>query len=890
MRFVSRRFFAPEVVQTSALDCGPAALKCLLEGFHIRVSYGRLREACQTGIDGTSIDTLEAVANQLGLDAEQVLLPADCLLLPEAKALPCLIVVTLPNGLTHFAVLWRRLGAWLQVMDPAVGRRWIKAKQFLSEVYIHTMPAAAIEWRDFAASEEAKSLLSARLRELGMKRRMRQLLLAKAVDDRSWRALASLDAATRLIQRLKEMASLRSERICRRMFDSCLADPDRIPAQYWPVCSGPLDSEGGEQLLMRGAVLIRVRGAKQPATSEELGPELTAALNTEVPGPGRELLSALWQTRRLAFTFALGALLLCTGAALVESILFRGLLDVSAELGLPGQRMGAIAAVILFCVALLLLELPIFSYAVRVGRHIENRLRVAFLRKIPKLGDRYFASRLISDMAERSHAAQRLRDLAGHMHQLLRAMFELGLTAAGIVWLEPSYSGYVLAIAAAALVPAFAMQSLLSERDLRVRTHAAGLMRFYLDAMLGLVAARAHGAENAVRREHERFLGKWAHASVRLQEGVAALETLQLGAIFGLIAMLFVWHPLQGAGLGRVLLIAFWMLNLPALGQEIGTLLRQYPAYRNLTLRLIEPLGAPEDEPAAEPTVTPPLRAPSIEFRDVAVEASGHMILQYVDFAIEPSSHVAIVGPSGAGKSSLLGVILGWLKPVRGEALIDHVRLDPQTLRRSIAWVDPAVQLWNRSLIANLSYGSSPVTGEIVQAIDDAMLRGLLESLPSGLQTELGEGGALVSGGEGQRVRLARAFLRKDTRLVILDEPFRGLDYEKRSELLSRARRLWRGCTLFCVTHDIAETQSFDRVLVIEGGRLIENGCPQQLAEDPNTRYARLLSAERENRQMLWAADLWRRLRIHAGRIVEDLPARRHSLRAEAAEPGAEVA
>ena len=76
-----RRFFAPEVIQTSAMDCGPAALKCLLEGFGVSVSYGRLREACQTSVDGTSIDTLETLAQSLGLDAEQVMMPVDHLLL-----------------------------------------------------------------------------------------------------------------------------------------------------------------------------------------------------------------------------------------------------------------------------------------------------------------------------------------------------------------------------------------------------------------------------------------------------------------------------------------------------------------------------------------------------------------------------------------------------------------------------------------------------------------------------------------------------------------------------------------------------------------------------------------------------------------------------------------
>ncbi len=96
-----RRLFAPEVIQTSAIDCGPAALRCLLEGFGINASYGRLREACQTSVDGTSIDVIEQVANQLGLEAEQTMVPLDHLLIAEADVFPALLV-----GAMHFSARW----------------------------------------------------------------------------------------------------------------------------------------------------------------------------------------------------------------------------------------------------------------------------------------------------------------------------------------------------------------------------------------------------------------------------------------------------------------------------------------------------------------------------------------------------------------------------------------------------------------------------------------------------------------------------------------------------------------------------------------------------------------------------------------------------------------
>jgi ATP-binding cassette subfamily B protein len=147
-------------------------------------------------------------------------------------------------------------------------------------------------------------------------------------------------------------------------------------------------------------------------------------------------------------------------------------------------------------------------------------------------------------------------------------------------------------------------------------------------------------------------------------------------------------------------------------------------------------------------------------------------------------------------------------------------------------------------------------------------LRRVLPHLPEGLQTELGESGALLSGGEGQRVRLARALTRERARLVILDEPFRGLDRQQRHELLSRARKLWRGATLFCVTHDIAETRDFDRVLVVDGGALVEDGAPAELLARPS-QYRAMAEAEDRIRTTLWTEEAFRRLRLEQGTLRE---------------------
>lgn len=220
----------------------------------------------------------------------------------------------------------------------------------------------------------------------------------------------------------------------------------------------------------------------------------------------------------------------------------------------------------------------------------------------------------------------------------------------------------------------------------------------------------------------------------------------------------------------------------------------------------------------------------------------------------------------------LLGLLLGWHRAASGCVRVDGEMLDAallDRLRNETAWVDPAVQLWNVSLIDNLLYGTSPdEVPALATVVEDAALTDVLRRLPEGLQAPLGEGGSLLSGGQGQRVRLGRALVRSDARLVLLDEPFRGLDREQRRVLLRRARQVWRGATLLCVTHDISETRDFERVIVIEAGRVVEDGCPAELAATPS-RYRALLDAEQALHSGLWSGEHWRRLRLEEGHLSE---------------------
>jgi ABC-type transport system involved in cytochrome bd biosynthesis fused ATPase/permease subunit len=144
------------------------------------------------------------------------------------------------------------------------------------------------------------------------------------------------------------------------------------------------------------------------------------------------------------------------------------------------------------------------------------------------------------------------------------------------------------------------------------------------------------------------------------------------------------------------------------------------------------------------------------------------------------------------------------------------------------------------------------------------------------LQTMLGEGGALVSGGEGQRVRVGRALPRPGVRLAILDEPFRGLDAETRRSLLRTVRQVWRDATLLWITHDVAEAQALDRVLLMEGGAIVEDGVPAELLRQPESRYRAMVNEESELKHRWFRSAEWRRLHMEDGVLKEaDAPASR---------------
>lgn len=851
---MTRRRSVPEIIQSSAMDCGPACLAALLRGHGIQASYERLREACQTDVDGTSIDAIEAAAVRLGLDAEQSLIPLDYVLSPESAALPSIAVVRRPDGVHHFVILWRRRGDRVQVMDPAVGRYTRSERAVVSQLHVHEMEVPAEAWREWAGSDELCAPLRRRLRSLQIA--SAEAMLAVALEDRGWSGLATLDAAARAAQALVTAGVIATGSETSAVVDALVRAPEAIAPELWSARA----TDEPAMVRIRGAVVVRARGVREQADEAGGLPDVVAPQRQR---PWSELARLMLAGGVAAPVRVVVLAVLAAMLVIVQAALSRALLE-TAELT-PLHVLAAFGVVIVAMVMSAAVEMMLFGGAAHVGRMAEATLRMRWIGALATASVRYFQSRPRSDLASRAHSLHRVRELPRLCASIVRTVAELTCATIAIVWIAPGTAWVALVLLAAVLLPPLAGHRSLAERELAVRGQHDAMSGVLFEALRGALAIRAHGGAHAIEREHARQAIAWARESRREHRVAVTIAVAQgalvVAAMTGLIASYIAQPTVQP---GVALLLAYWASTITTNGAALAQLVRELPVHRNLALRLFEPLSTLDARCCLEHEL--PEGAAGFDVADATAIARGNVVLDGVSLSIAPGEHVALVGRSGAGKSSVLRVLLGTLELARGSVRVDGLDLAEASdaLHRRTAWLDPATQLWSSTLGENVAFGAPP-DADLSTALGDAELEAVLAQCARGLQTPLGDRGGLLSGGEGQRVRFARALLRRDVAFVALDEPFRGLPRARRSALLARARERWRGATLVCATHDLAETTAFDRVVVIDGGRVVEDGPPAVLASSPSSRYATYLAEERATRAVLAG---WRSLRLHHGQIV----------------------
>ncbi|HID94652.1 MAG TPA: ABC transporter ATP-binding protein [Candidatus Latescibacteria bacterium] len=237
-----------------------------------------------------------------------------------------------------------------------------------------------------------------------------------------------------------------------------------------------------------------------------------------------------------------------------------------------------------------------------------------------------------------------------------------------------------------------------------------------------------------------------------------------------------------------------------------------------------------------------------IELRDVAFSYdSGPLILKGVNCRIEAGETVALVGASGVGKTTLVHLICRFLEPFQGQILIDgyNVRdIRSKTLRDQIAIVEQEIFLFSGSIADNIRYGKPDASeGEVARAGGMANLEEFVKRLPEGYETQLGQLAHTISGGERQRIALARALIR-DPKILILDEAMSALDAEAEAAVQEAIRRAMRGRTTILVAHRLSTVMVADRVLVMADGRIVEEGNPQELIHNKDGKFYKLFDKQ----------------------------------------------
>jgi ATP-binding cassette subfamily B protein/subfamily B ATP-binding cassette protein MsbA len=225
-----------------------------------------------------------------------------------------------------------------------------------------------------------------------------------------------------------------------------------------------------------------------------------------------------------------------------------------------------------------------------------------------------------------------------------------------------------------------------------------------------------------------------------------------------------------------------------------------------------------------------------VELRGVGYAYRGRgPALRDVSFRVNAGEVVGIVGPTGAGKSTLVSLLPRFLDPSEGSVLLDGRDVRTLTLewvRDQVSLVQQEPLLFPRSIAENIRYGRLGATDEeVMEAALAANAHEFITALPEGYATKLGERGAKVSGGERQRITMARAFL-KDAPILILDEPTSSVDSRTEAVILDALERLMEGRTTFIVAHRLSTLRHADRIVVINDGQVIEEGTHESLVAD----------------------------------------------------------
>jgi ATP-binding cassette subfamily B protein len=341
--------------------------------------------------------------------------------------------------------------------------------------------------------------------------------------------------------------------------------------------------------------------------------------------------------------------------------------------------------------------------------------------------------------------------------------------------------------------------------------------------------------------EHDRFdatVGRELDARGRSLRYLEKLRLLHAVVTIVLTIALLAWVIMLwqqgGATTGDVVLVCTLGLSILSATRDLAVALVDVTQHVARMTEAIATLLLPhelKDHPEAEPLVR---SGAAVSFNNVAFHyPGGAQVFEKFALRIQPGQRVGLVGHSGGGKSSLFALLQRFYDIQRGSVTIDGQdisRVTQQSLREAISVVPQDISLFHRSIMENIRYGRPNATDDEVLRAAIAARCDFIENLPEGMDTMVGDRGIKVSGGQRQRLAIARAFL-KDSPILLLDEATAALDSESEEAIREALSRLMRGRTVIAIAHRLATLRNFDRVVMLQGGRIIEDGPPDILVQ-----------------------------------------------------------
>jgi ATP-binding cassette subfamily B protein len=372
-----------------------------------------------------------------------------------------------------------------------------------------------------------------------------------------------------------------------------------------------------------------------------------------------------------------------------------------------------------------------------------------------------------------------------------------------------------------------------------------------VDVINNMPLVRAFGA---TIRERERFSGRVDREVESRGRSLRYLEKLRLvhavsTAIMtaGLLAWAILLWQRHRASPGDVVLVCTLGFTILHGTRDLAVALVDSVQHVARVGEAVATLLLPHDtiqQPHARPLSS---ARGEVEFRDVCFAyPDASAVLRDFNLHVQAGTRVGIVGRSGSGKSTALALLQRLRKAQQGLVLVDNqdvTRLTQESLADAISVVPQDVMLFHRSVLDNIRYGRPDASDEEVRAAAEAAgCRDFIDALPQGWETNVGDRGVKLSGGQRQRLAIARAFLR-NAPVLVLDEATSALDSESEQAVQRALDRLMAGRTVIAVAHRLSTLQTFDRIVVMQGGKIIQDGSPAEL-ERRQGPYRELLSRQ----------------------------------------------